>query len=143
MPHLLLQKPNFKFKSKDHAISLARRMLLWQAGDFDKLVREARSIQASCRVTRQCRTPEQISKTFAKMMLEGKVNAAMRLLDESNSGGVLPLSDDVLKELTMRHPAPQPADESTLIRGEVPFIDPAVFANIDEASVARAAMYIY
>jgi hypothetical protein len=41
----------------------------------------------------------------------------------------------------MKHPAPQPADESTLIRGEVPFVDPAVFANIDEASVARAAMY--
>ncbi len=90
MPHLLLQKPNFKSKSEDHAISLARRMLLWQAGDFDKLVREARSIQASCRVTRQCRTPEQVSKTFAKLMLEGKVNAVMRLLDETNSAGVLP-----------------------------------------------------
>ena len=35
MPHLLLQKPSFKAKSKEHSISLSRRMSLWQAGEFD------------------------------------------------------------------------------------------------------------
>lgn len=35
MPHLLLQKPSFKAKSKEHAISLSRRLLMWQAGYFE------------------------------------------------------------------------------------------------------------
>ena len=116
-------------------------MSLWQAGEFDKLVREARYIQECYASRRRSRTPEQVSKIFSKLMLEGKVNAAMRLLDETNSGDVPSLSNEVLEELLKKHPASQPADESTLIRGEVPFVDPAVFANIDEASVVRAAMY--
>ena len=141
MPHLLLQKPSFKAKSKKHSISPSRRMSLWQAGEFDKLVREARYIQECYGSRRRSRNPEQVSKIFSKLMLEGKVNAAMRPLDETNSGDVLSLSNEVLEELLKKHPASQPAGESTLIRGEVPFVDPAVFANIDEASVARAAMY--
>ena len=37
MPALLLQKPSFKSKSKDHTLSLTRRMDLWKKGDFDTL----------------------------------------------------------------------------------------------------------
>lgn len=40
---------------------------------------------------------------FSKLMLKGKVNAAMRLLNETNSGGVLSLSDVVLEELARKH----------------------------------------
>ena len=110
MPHLLLQKPSFKAKSKEHSISLSRRMSLWQAGEFDKLVREARYIQECYGSRRRSRTPEQVSKIFSKLMLEGKVNAAMRLLDETNSGDVLSLSNEVLEELLKKHLASQPAD---------------------------------
>ena len=116
-------------------------MILWQTGEFHKLVRQASYIQECYGSGRRSRTPEKVCKIFSKMMLEGKVNAAMRLLDETNSGDVLSLSNKVLEELLKKHPASQPADESTLIRGKVPFVDPAVFANIDEASVATAAMY--
>ena len=116
-------------------------MILWQAGEFDKLVRGARYIQECYGSRRRSRTPEQVSKIFSKLMLEDKVNAAMRLLNQTNSGDVLSLSNEVLEELLKKHLASQPADESTLIRGEVPFVGPAVFANMDEASVARAAMY--
>ena len=140
IPHLLIQKPSFKAKSKKHSISLSRRLILWQAGDVDKLVREARYIQESCCSARRYRTTEPQSKIFSKLMLEGKVNAAMKLLDETNLGGVLSLSNEALEELWKKHPASQPADESTLIGGKVPFVDPAIFANIDEASIARAAM---
>ena len=40
---------------------------------------------------------------FSKLMLKGKVNAAMRLLNETNSGGVLSLSDVVLEEQARKH----------------------------------------
>ena len=37
-------------------------------------------------------------------MFQGKVNSALRLLDKSNSGGVLPLSPETMKELRLKHP---------------------------------------
>ena len=34
---------------------------------------------------------------FAKLVLEGQINAALRFVSESSSGGVLPLTDDVME----------------------------------------------
>ena len=65
----------------------------------------------------------------------------MRLLDETDSGSVLSLSEEVIEELVRKHPILGPAEESILIRGKVPYVDPAVLASIDETSVAKAAMY--
>ena len=47
MPGLLLQKPSFKSTSKEHALCLARRLQLWEQGDFDELLRECRTIQTT------------------------------------------------------------------------------------------------
>jgi hypothetical protein len=74
---------------------------------------------------------QQLSKTFASLMLRGKVNAALRLLDHQSAGGVLPLSDDIYEDLRKKHPSAKPGDGSVMIEGEIPFIDPALFANID------------
>ena len=40
-----------------------------------------------------------LSKTFSNLMFQGKVNAALRLLDQESQGGVLPLTDDVYEDL--------------------------------------------
>ena len=140
MPSLLLQKPSFKSTSKQHSECLARRMELWGSGDFDSLVKEARTIQSTLLASKKSKTPEQMAKTFAKLMMEGKVNAALRLLDEESSGDVLPLSDAVLDDLQAKHPPPVPLNPSVMIDGEIPFVDPVLFANIDESSIAKAAM---
>ena len=64
----------------------------------------------------------------------------MKLLDQSESTGILPLSQDVLKELVLKHPPAKEADPNVLMRGEVSFVDPARFNNIDEAAIARAVL---
>ena len=38
-------------------------------------------------------------------MLQGKVNAALKFLADSSDQGVLPVSDEVLNDLKMKHPA--------------------------------------
>ena len=50
------------------------------------------------------RSPEQVSRTFAKLMLAEKVSSAMRLLDESSTSGLLQLSEETLRELRSKHP---------------------------------------
>ena len=140
MPALLLQKPSYKSSAKQHSQCLSRRLTAWQSGDFNILLKEARSIQASISTTTRTMSQEHFSRTFAKLMLAGKVNAAMRLLDKESSSGVLALSSDVLDKLQSKHPDASPAPEEVLIHGDLPFFDSVMFSALDESIVTQAAL---
>lgn len=123
MPALLLQKPSFKSKSKEHTICLKRRLYLCELGDFDALLSECRTIQLTLSTSRKWMSHEKLSKTFASLMLRGKVNAALRLLDQQSPGGVLPLTDNVYEKETSDS---KPVDTSVMMSGEILFVDPAL-----------------
>ena len=140
MPGLLLQKPSRKSTAKQHTEYLKRRLDLWTAGKFDELMREGRSIQQKLKQNRKDETHEHLSKIFAKLMLQGKVHAALRLLDKAASLGVAELTEETLKALSDLHPAAEAAADTTLMEGELPYFDPVLFTNIDEQSIAKAAL---
>ena len=140
MPSLLLQKPSFKSTSKQHSECLKRRISLWKDGDFDALVREARTIQSKLKSSNSSRSPEHLAKTFSKLMLQGKTHAALKLLEKGASNGILGLSDDVISNLKSKHPDAADADESVLLKGDVPFVDPVMFEHIDESTISKAAL---
>jgi hypothetical protein len=140
MPALLLQKPSFKSKAKDHSECLERRLILWSEGNFDALIRESRIIQSKLPNHNSSKTTEQIAKNFAKLMFQGKVHAALRLLDDKTSGGVLKLSEETLRDLRAKHPAGANADDSILLHGDIPFVDPVTFNNIDENTIKNSAL---
>ena len=143
MPMLLLQKPSLKSKAKDHSECLNRRLILWVEGKSDDIMRESSTVQNKLPKPNSLNTPEQCSKkNFAKLMLQGKVQAALRLLDDKMSGGNLDLSNDILKELRSKHPNPTDADESILIKGDIPFIDPVMYNDIDKTTIMKAALRI-
>ena len=79
MPALLLQKPHSRSKAKEHTLHLERRLRLWIEGDLEGLLKEGRTIQHQ--FTRQhpnrSRSAQQITRRFAKLMMEGKVRAAL------------------------------------------------------------------
>ena len=118
---------------------LARRLQLWEQGYFDELLRECRTIQATLTATRKF-SNEQLSKTFTCLIFRGKVNAALRLLDDQSSGGVLPLNDEVYQDLRRKHPAAKKEDCSFMLQGVIPFVDQALFANIDDGTISKAVM---
>ena len=139
MPSLLLQKPKYNSGSSEHSECLKRRLENWRAGQFDVIISECRAIQKN-KSNSEPTSMDYIAKTFAKHVLKGNIRAALQLLDRAESSGVLPLTQKVLSELQEKHPPPQPADESVLITGEEPFVDPAQFNSIDERAIFRAAM---
>ena len=96
MPALRLQKPTFKSTAKGHLQCLSRRLQKWEQGDLDALLGEAKKIQAKLPTNPQGMNDQRLSKTFAKRVLEGKLNAAMKLLDQQTSKGVLPLSQTTI-----------------------------------------------
>ena len=72
----------------------------------------------------------QLAKIFAKLVLEGKINAAMKLLDQQSKRGVLPLPQSTVNGLKQKHPEASEADPSLLIDGQPLFVDPVMFQNI-------------
>ena len=91
MPALLLQNPYSKSKVKDHNNHLERRLQLWKEGNLEKLMEEGHTIQHQFpqEYHHQNRSAQQISRTFAKLMMEGKVRAALRLISTDHIECVL------------------------------------------------------
>ena len=56
----------------------------------------------------------QILKKFAALMRKGNVNAAINLLTENMRNGILPLGNEKLNLLRLKHSDPKDAHESVL-----------------------------
>ena len=76
MPALLLQKPHPRSKAKEHVLHLERRLLLWESGKLEELMDEGRTIQRQLN-RNPPRKQEDTARVFAKLMMEGKVRAAL------------------------------------------------------------------
>lgn len=113
-----LQKPGPKSKAKDHQDTLGKRLILWREGEISKLLRECSIIQRRTGKLKGSASPDK-TKVFAKLVLEGQINAALRFVSESSSGGVLPLTDDVMAQLKEKHPNPQPTKLGSLLFGPI------------------------
>ena len=159
MPILLLQKPHAKAKTYGHVACLERRLASWQRGDIDTLVQEGRTIQRRFHLAstpRNSNHQQLKTRKFAKLMSQGKVKAALRLLEKTNSGGVLPLNSTISPNLhsiqptphTVRevliekHPPGQPAYPEILLTPPAQEPHPVLFDQLDGEAIRTAALKI-
>ena len=68
------------------------------------------------------------------------MNSALRYLSDDVSGGVLPLTDDVLRQLIEKNPKPQEARIGSLLFGPVEDIPEVLFQQINEEMIREAAL---
>lgn len=104
MPALLLQKPYHGSKAKEHSNCLRRRLDSWKAGNIEALLLEGKTIQQHLppRNFAQGGT-ENLARTFAKLMFDGKIKAALHLLSNAeDAAGILPLDGRVSEGITVR-----------------------------------------
>ena len=139
MPQLLLQKPSQNSKAKEHSATLKRRIEFWQTGKLEELLQESKVIQTRLPKYR-VRTKEEIQKLFSRYMLEGKVNAAIRLLSEDGSKGVLNLNDDVMRELKLKHPDAETPTETALLQGPMNMVHDVIFQSINGETIRNATL---
>jgi hypothetical protein len=92
-PILLLQKPSRTSKSKDHVKHLQRRIKLWLDGDIEALLDEGECIQKRLSKSTTPQSNDVIARTFRSLMLQGKVQSALRYISRNSNGGVLKLDD--------------------------------------------------
>ena len=142
IPALLIQKTSAKSKAKQHTESLRKRLELWRKGDLTKLLQEAAHIQAGFKkpkVQNPDEAANHVSKRFAKFMSEGNISAALKLLDNNASTGVLKLTDEVMDELRKKHPKPAITTFEPLLSGPTQPVPSYFFDCIDEQTILKAA----
>ena len=79
LPSLLLQKPSATSKVKEHSRALGERLQFWKEGKFDKILQECRVIQKKLSTGKK-RSQEDVSRTFSKLVFEGKLSSALKFL---------------------------------------------------------------
>eukprot|EP00795_Rhopilema_esculentum_P015800 gene15800-7104_t len=139
MPSLLLQKPSKKSKSKDHVEKLRKRLDLWKIGNFDELVREARFIQSNFSQHRGADNIEQVAKKFNGLIINGKINAALKLLSDAQRNGILLLDGPTLQLLRKKHPDGEEKFENLLLQGPELSIAEYVSDCIDAFQIYKSA----
>ena len=151
---VLLQKPSRTSKSKDHVKHLQRRLDLWLQGDLETLLDEGKCIQNRLGNVTQASSDETVSRIFRDLVIQGKVQSALRYLSRNTSGGVLKLDDlipetkdgetnmrstrDILEE---KHPKGRDADPRTLVEGDPNHVNPVIFESLDGDAIRQAALH--
>ena len=125
-------------KSKDHIKCLDRRLDLWEQGDFDELVRESRAIQNRI-LSYTNKKISTIKKRFSDLMFLGKVNAALKLLSNESSTGLVPINDQIINTLQEKHPQAQPKFDDLLLEGPVVDVHPLTLHVIDAELIQKMA----
>ena len=110
LPILLLQKPQNCSKAKDHCIES------FKGGNLEEIFLECKSIQGHLKLRKN---NQNYMKTFAKLMMQRKVNVALRFLSDQQRSGVLQLIENVFSGLEEKHTAPTQINSESLLYGPI------------------------
>ena len=153
MQILLLQKPSRTSKTKDYVMHLQRHMDIWLDGDIQSLLDEGNCIQM-----RLCRSSPPLnndnnSRIFRDLMLQGKVQSALRYLCKQTSGGVLKLDDLIptttsnepvmqsTRNVKEKHPTCKDPPVSSLPAGDLTPVNPIIFEGLDADMIKQIALH--
>ena len=83
MPHLILQKSSRKMKAPEIRAAVEKRMDMWKKGQMEELFDIAQTIQQRFIESHKHIKKEALAKSFASLIFQGKINAAIRLLTQN------------------------------------------------------------
>ena len=115
-------------------------MKLWGEGNISELVREGRAIQNRIPTRHPQGGVQQLARSFANLMFQGKTHAALHLLTDKGKGGVLHIHDTVKDVLKSKHPPGQVATPESIYQGQPPEVHPVTFDAIDASMIRSIAL---
>ena len=68
---------------------------------------------------------------FARLIEEGKVNKAIKILEKANKGGILPLSHDTFEILPQKHPEASEVSNDMLLKETRQEVHPVIYESIN------------
>ena len=137
MPALLLQKPSKKSKTKDHVAYLNKRLSWWKDGELNLLIREGEVIQK--RLKNSKNTKEHQEKIFVRLMLQGKVSAALRWIGSNNTSVLDTTQKYVIDTLKEKHPPASPACDESILKGPKDKVEDVFYEDINADLIQECA----
>ena len=121
---------------KDNVETLERILNQWKDGQIEKLLVEGKTIQERLfKDNVKNQSSDRKATLFARFMENGKVNKALKLLESSKKGGILPLTEETFEMLLEKHPKASEASNDILIEEEVQNVHPVIYDSIDSELV--------
>jgi hypothetical protein len=138
---LLLQQPAGKPNYRDNVTHLTRRLLLWEEGKIEELLKEGTTIQEQLTASKKLMNDSALAKRFATMVFNNNFKGAMSLVTEKGKGGILTLNEKTKKEMSSKHPKPEPIHPDALLTGEIPpSLHPVFYAALDGELIKKSAL---
>ena len=137
---LLLQKPSRKSKAKDHTNYLTKRLEWWKAGNISAIIHEGREIQKRL-IAAKRNSAENTDKIFTRLMLHGKVAAALRWIGNSKTS-VRECDYETIEILKSLHPEAAETSNVAMLRGPVDKVESVIFDSIDADMIQRVIKHI-
>ena len=139
---IMLQKPSSNSKARINAKYLETRLKLWSDGKISMLMEECREVQKRLAVKLQ-KKKENKDQAFLRLMLMGKVGAAMKHINnEDQTLGVHPLNDTIKKLLLEKHPKAEAAVDEVILPDTASIPNPVIYEEIDASKVQTAALHL-
>ena len=139
---LMLQKPSQKSKARDHSKYLLTRLKRWNDGDLESLMAEHRAIQVKLKQLKRKEVESQL-KGFSRLMLEGKVGQALKLINNDDAiVGVHKLTREIKGTLLAKHPTAETPPADILLPEVSPEAQSVIFEAISAEAVEKAALNV-
>ena len=138
LPVLLLQKQSKNSKNRDHVNCLQQRLVKWNDGDVDGLLKETDEIQRIfCHAMKTSKQKPLDPNSLSALIHSGKYNTAISSLDTESKP--LPMSDEVVSILREKHPKSEPIKQCSLPYGPVDDPDLTIANDITIENIKTAA----
>ena len=151
---LMLQKPH-KAPESCYVKCLKRRMESWRKGHIHELFHESETIQTQTakwqdKMQRNAGDPEAaMAANFARLVTNGKLGSALRMLVEEQSGGPLQLGEHIGNErvrdiLKSKHPEAAPVYEDAVLHDNPsPPPHPVRFEVLTTEVIQKASLHTF
>jgi hypothetical protein len=137
---LLLQKPSKKSKSRDHVKYLKERLVLWREGKIHDLLRQGKTIQDKL-TSNPGKNPQNTDLVFSRLMLQGKVSAALRWVGESKSS-VHQCTTQIIEKLKSLHPPSSISCNISKLYGPENKVENVIYEDIDGDLIQQCIKHI-
>ena len=114
---------------------------MWSSGKITELLREGEALQRRLPKSNGGKNSiAEKAKRLKNLVIEGKINPALRLLDISATTGILPINSETCALLKEKHPDAAPKFQEMLLNGPLKNVEPVIFESINGEMIQKLSL---